>query len=85
MEETPLYAEAQDPTATANKTQVRKLTKQFAHVLRHDFGIGAGGPDQDVVYVVSSGNRFLPSFFFGVIAAGGIYAGFAGSFRSFSN
>ncbi|KAG9951452.1 hypothetical protein KCU85_g2753, partial [Aureobasidium melanogenum] len=54
-EETPLYAEASDPTKVITKSRARVLTRQIAHFLRHEYGIGQSGPGKDVVAVVSTG------------------------------
>lgn len=46
----------------------------MAHFLRTHYGIGKSGQGKDVVLSVSSGQSRLPCLFFGVVAAGGIYA-----------
>lgn len=46
----------------------------MAHFLRTQYKIGKGGPGEDVVLTVSSGQSRLPCIFFGIVAAGGIYA-----------
>lgn len=46
----------------------------MAHFLRTQYNIGKGGPGEDVVLTVSSGHSRLPCLFFGIVAAGGIYA-----------
>lgn len=46
----------------------------MAHFLRTHYDIGKTGPGKDVVLTVSSGQSRLPCLFFGVVAAGGIYA-----------
>lgn len=46
----------------------------MAHFLRTQYSIGKGGPGEDVVLTVSSGQSRLPCLFFGIVAAGGIYA-----------
>jgi len=73
-EHTPLYAEASDPTLSITKSQARILTRQIAHFLRHEYGIGQNGPAEDVVATVSTGQHALACLFFGVIAAEGIYS-----------
>lgn len=73
-EDTPLYAEACDPTKVITKSQARTLTRQIAHFLRHEYGIGQTGPGEDVVATMSTGQHALPCFFFGVIAAEGVYS-----------
>lgn len=73
-EDSLLHADAANPELSITKSQARNLTKQVAHGLRHEFGIGASGPGKDVVMVMCSGQIFLPVLFYGVIAAGGIYS-----------
>lgn len=73
-EETPLYAEASDPTKIITKSQARTLTRQIAYFLRHEYGIGQNGPGEDVVATVSTGQHALACLFFGVIAAEGVYS-----------
>ncbi|KAH7141343.1 hypothetical protein B0J13DRAFT_556650 [Dactylonectria estremocensis] len=73
-EDTPIHAEARDPARYITKSQARDLTKNFAHFLRHSFGIGATGPGKDVVVTVSTGQSALACLFFGVVAAEGIYS-----------
>lgn len=74
MENTPLHAEANDPTRVITKSKARILAQQIAYFFRYRFGIGAKGPGQDVVVTVSTGQSGLPCVFFGVIAAEGIYS-----------
>ncbi|KAH6994942.1 hypothetical protein EDB80DRAFT_154052 [Ilyonectria destructans] len=73
-EDTPLHAEARDPERYITKSQARALTKNFAYFLRNSYGIGANGPDKDVVVTVSTGQSALACLFFGVVAADGIYS-----------
>ncbi|KAG6358404.1 hypothetical protein INS49_014288 [Diaporthe citri] len=58
-----------------NTVPARLLTTQVAHFLRTHYEISQAGPGRDVVLTVSSGQSRLPCLFFGVVAAGGIYAG----------
>lgn len=46
----------------------------MAHFLRTRYDVGKTGPGKDVVLTVSSGQSRLACLFFGVVAAGGIYA-----------
>ena len=73
-EDSIVHAEAKDPTNGITKAHARQLTKQFAHFLRNEFGIGAQGPGKDVVVTVSSGQSSLACFFYGVVAAEGVYS-----------
>lgn len=50
------------------------MTKHFAHFLRTKYGIGEHGPGKDVVLTISSGQFCLPSLFYGVVAAEGVYS-----------
>ncbi|KAK7702567.1 hypothetical protein SLS64_009530 [Diaporthe eres] len=73
--DTAVHAEAEDPSnSTLTKSQARLLSTQVAHFLRAHYDIGKAGPGKDVVLTVSSGQSRLPCVFFGVVAAGGIYA-----------
>lgn len=69
-----VHADARDPSKALTKAQARALTKQFAHFLRSEYGIGKSGPAEDVVVVVSDGQYALPCLFYGVIAADGVYS-----------
>ncbi|THX74879.1 acetyl-CoA synthetase-like protein [Aureobasidium pullulans] len=73
-EDTPLHAEADDPSKVITKSQARILTRQIAHFLRHEYGIGQNGPGKDVVAAVSTGQFALPCIFYGVVAAEGVYS-----------
>ncbi|KAF9886169.1 hypothetical protein FE257_011994 [Aspergillus nanangensis] len=73
-EDTMVYAEASNETNHLTLQQTATWTRRLAYVLRHEFGIGALGPEQDVVTCISSNQVLLPTVFFGVIAAGGIYS-----------
>ncbi|KAL4972718.1 hypothetical protein BDW66DRAFT_162680 [Aspergillus desertorum] len=73
-ESTVLHAEAADPSNATTKAQTRLLTCQIAYVLRYHFGLGSQGAGKDVVVGVSEGQVLLPSVFYGVIAAGGVWS-----------
>ncbi|RJE20465.1 4-coumarate-coA ligase [Aspergillus sclerotialis] len=73
-ETTILHAEAADPTNAITKAQTRLLTRQIAYILRTHFDIGRHGAGKDVVLGVSTGQVLLPTVFYGVIAAGGIWS-----------
>ena len=55
---------------------------QIAHALRKEHGIGATGPGKDVVLTISSGNPFIPVFFYSIVAAGGVFSGASTSYRT---
>lgn len=69
-----MHAEADDPSKVITKSQARTLTRQIAHFLRHEYGIGRNGPDKDVVAAISTGQFALPCVFYGVVAAEGVYS-----------
>ncbi|KAL4814560.1 hypothetical protein BDW67DRAFT_165604 [Aspergillus spinulosporus] len=73
-ESTVLHAEAADPSNATTKAQTRLLTRQIAYILRHNFGVGSQGAGKDVIVGVSEGQVLLPSVFYGVIAAGGVWS-----------
>ena len=72
--ETPLHIDAAHPTNTLNKSSLSLLSQRIAHGLRTHYGIGANGPNTDVVTVISYGQILVPALFYGVIAAGGVYS-----------
>lgn len=78
-EDTLLHVDAANPERSVTKSQARILTKQLAHGLRHEYGVGTDGPGKDVIMVMCSGQAFLPLLFYGVIAAGGIYSALSNS------
>lgn len=69
-----MHQDAANPSNSLNKSQFRDLIQRIAHGLRHSYGIGANGPNKDVVTVMSYGSIMIPTAFFGVIAAGGVYS-----------
>ncbi|KAI1331011.1 acetyl-CoA synthetase-like protein [Xylariaceae sp. FL0255] len=69
-----LHASAADPSLNLTKARLLKLSKKAAHVLRHQYGIGANGPNKDVVFNMSTGNYMIPVLFNGTIIAGGIFS-----------
>ena len=74
QEDTVLHYDAEDPSGKITKATLRDLTQQIAHGLRHEYGIGANGPNKDVVTVISYGQSLVSAALFGVIAAGGVYS-----------
>ncbi|KIW27268.1 uncharacterized protein PV07_07022 [Cladophialophora immunda] len=81
LEETKIHVQAANPSNSITKAESRGLLKQVAYVLRHRFGIGASGAGKDVVLTVLSGSPFAPVFFYGVVAAGGIFSGASTEYR----
>jgi long-subunit acyl-CoA synthetase (AMP-forming) len=72
-ETTILHAEAADPTNSINKAQARTITKRLAHVFHTEFGIGDHGAGENTVLCISSNQVLLPTVFYAIIAAGGVY------------
>ena len=81
-EDTVLHAEAADASNRINKAETREYTKRLAYHFRQTFDIGKNGPGKDVVVCQSSGQVLLPTIFYGVIAAGGVYSAASSSFTS---
>lgn len=79
-EDTVLHVEAADPNNSITKGQARAYTKRIAYHLRNAFGVGANGAGKDVVVCISSGQVLLPTIFWGVIAAGGVYSAASSAF-----
>ncbi|EAU35348.1 conserved hypothetical protein [Aspergillus terreus NIH2624] len=73
-ESTVLHAEAADPSNRITKAEARTFTKRFAHIFRTEFGIGRNGRGQDAVLCISSNQVLLPTVYYGIIAAGGVFA-----------
>ncbi|KAL4897842.1 hypothetical protein BDV59DRAFT_190649 [Aspergillus ambiguus] len=73
-EATTIYAASEDETNNLTKAQVRTTVRRLAHVLRHEFGVGAQGPEKDIVICISSNQLLLPTIFFAVIGAEGIFS-----------
>ena len=69
-----LHLEATNPSNQMTKKDLRDLTHRIAHGLRQYYGVGANGPNKDVVTVISYGQIMVPAAFYGVIAAGGVYS-----------
>ena len=69
-----VHVEAAWPANKLTKADLRRFTEQVAHGLRTNYGIGAQGPNQDVVTVIGYGQILMPAAFFGVIAAGGVFS-----------
>ncbi|KAK4651986.1 hypothetical protein QC762_607360 [Podospora pseudocomata] len=70
-----LHADAADPDNNQiTKSQLRTLVKSTASILRNEYGIGANGPNKDVVLAISTGHYLLPSLFYSTIAAGGVFS-----------
>ncbi|TGJ81063.1 hypothetical protein E0Z10_g7704 [Xylaria hypoxylon] len=72
--DTILHADAAEPSHNLTKASVLQLSKKAAHVFRHQYGIGANGPDKDVVFNISTGHFMIPVMFYAAIMAGGIFS-----------
>jgi long-subunit acyl-CoA synthetase (AMP-forming) len=74
QEDTVLHHDADNPDNKLTKGQIRDLAQRIAYGLRHNYGIGANGPNKDVVTVISYGQILVPAALYGVITAGGVYS-----------
>ncbi|OAL26604.1 hypothetical protein AYO20_10028 [Fonsecaea nubica] len=74
QDDTVLHLEAANPSNKITKKQLRNLTERIAHGLRKHYGVGASGPNKDVITVISYGQPMVPAAFYGTIAAGGVYS-----------
>ncbi|KAI2759488.1 hypothetical protein DTO006G1_5393 [Penicillium roqueforti] len=81
-DDTILHVEGADSSNSITKSQCREYTMRIAHILREKFAIGAQGPGIDTVCCISTGQVLLPSLFYGVIAAGGVYSAASSSFTA---
>ncbi|CRK12656.1 putative acyl-coenzyme A synthetase like protein [Verticillium longisporum] len=81
-DDTILHVEASNPDNRLSKAQTATLTRRIAHILRHDFRVGASISGKDVVVCISSGEVLLPAVFYGTIAAGGVYSAASSSSTS---
>jgi long-subunit acyl-CoA synthetase (AMP-forming) len=67
-----LHVDATNPSNNLTKSDLREYTQRIAHGLRSNYGIGARGPNRDVVTTVTYGQVLYPAVYFGIIAAGGV-------------
>lgn len=74
VEETVIHADAANPENKFTKASLREQSQKIAHGLRHKYGIGANGPNKDVITVMSYGQVMVPAMFYGTIMAGGVYS-----------
>lgn len=74
QDDTVLHVDAANPTHILHKSDLRALLERIAHGLRTTYSIGRGGPNKDVVTVISNGQILIPATFYGIIAAGGVYS-----------
>ncbi|KAF2159480.1 hypothetical protein M409DRAFT_30101 [Zasmidium cellare ATCC 36951] len=74
QEDTVLHIEASNPSNKLTKAALRDLFQQIGHGLRSQYGIGADGPNQHTVTVITYGQILVPALLFGIICAGGVYS-----------
>jgi long-subunit acyl-CoA synthetase (AMP-forming) len=72
--DTVIHISAADPSLQLTVSRARQLTEATSSALRRHFGIGASGPGQDIVSVISTGHYLLPVLFYGIIGAGGVFS-----------
>ncbi|KAF2168737.1 hypothetical protein M409DRAFT_65156 [Zasmidium cellare ATCC 36951] len=70
-----IHVDAANPDNFITKAEARIIVKRIAYVLRNNYGIGANGQGKDVVLTVINGSPFAPVFFYGILAAGGVFCG----------
>ena len=73
-DETVLHAEAANPDNKITKAELRDLVERVSHGLRSSYGVGAQGPNKDVVTVITYGSLLVPAAYYGVIGAGGVFS-----------
>lgn len=78
--DTQLHIDAANTDNYLTKATTVDLFEKFAHAFRHRFGIGANGPNQDVVVGFSTLQILLPVAFYGTLAAGGVFSAASHSF-----
>ncbi|KAF2664894.1 acetyl-CoA synthetase-like protein [Microthyrium microscopicum] len=78
IEQQPLHVDAENPNLKLTKAETRDLTKRVAHSLRHRYGVGAG-TEPSYVTCIASGSYVMPTMFYGVLAAGGIFSSVSSS------
>ena len=66
--------ETDEPSNYLTKGQILLQLRRVAHVLRDQYGVGAQGPSQDVVFNISGGHFMLPLVFYATSAAEGIFS-----------
>ncbi|KAK5941238.1 hypothetical protein PMZ80_006515 [Knufia obscura] len=72
--DTVLHIDAAHPENKFTKADLQDTIQRIAHGLRNHYGVGANGPNKDVITVMSYGQIMVPAAFYGVVAAGGIYS-----------
>ncbi|KAI0478218.1 acetyl-CoA synthetase-like protein [Xylaria cf. heliscus] len=72
--DTIIHADAAEPSNNLTKGRLLQLSKRAANVFRGQYGIGANGPDKDVIFNISTGHFMIPVMFYAAIIAGGIFS-----------
>ncbi|KAH8156858.1 hypothetical protein CIB48_g11388 [Xylaria polymorpha] len=72
--DTIIHADAAEPSHNLTKARLLQLSKRAANVFRNQYGIGANGPDKDVVFNISTGHFMIPVMFYAAIIAAGIFS-----------
>ncbi|KAI0869153.1 acetyl-CoA synthetase-like protein [Hypoxylon argillaceum] len=72
--DTIIHADAAEPSHNLTKAKLLQQSKRVANVLRYQYGIGADGPNKDVVFNMSTGNLMIPVVFYATVIAGGIFS-----------
>ncbi|KAJ3564994.1 hypothetical protein NPX13_g7655 [Xylaria arbuscula] len=67
-----VHVDSAAPDNHVTKSQLRELTQRIAHGIRTLYGIGARGPNRDVVTTITDGQILAPAIYFGIVAAGGV-------------
>ncbi|SPO01810.1 related to 4-coumarate-CoA ligase [Cephalotrichum gorgonifer] len=69
-----VHADAETPSRSITKSRQRTLLRQVAHTFREGYGIGADGPEKDVVTLLALGHYTVPTIMYATVAAGGIFS-----------
>ncbi|KAI0018504.1 acetyl-CoA synthetase-like protein [Xylariomycetidae sp. FL0641] len=69
-----IHADAAEPSYNLTKGRLLQQSKKAAHVFRSQFGVGANGPNKDVVFTIATGHFMIPLMFYGAIIADGIFS-----------
>lgn len=72
--DTIIHADAAEPSNNLTKAKLLQLSKKVAHVFRNQYGVGADGPNKDVVFNMATGHFMIPVMFYAAITAGGIFS-----------
>ncbi|KAH9884684.1 hypothetical protein F4778DRAFT_799921 [Xylariomycetidae sp. FL2044] len=73
-EDKPIHIDAAEPSDHFSKARLRTWSRKVAHVFRHQYGVGAAGPNRDVAMMIAGGHFMIPLLFYGAIMADGIFS-----------